>query len=666
VRLAAVAVCSCLLTAPLWADSHQTLELGTPVTGTLEEGARDTHWIDLEAGQFVYGEVDQLDVDVKITVYDAGNQVVGLFDGPSRGADPIQLDTESDGRFRIEVATVENDESGSYTLTLEHVEPIAAEPEERLGQLLSQFAGDDVPGAVVAVIRGGKVVHSEAVGMANLTFGIPFTRQTVSNIGSVSKQFTAFAVTRLAQSGALSLDDDVREHFPELPDLGQTVTVRDLLRHTNGYREFLNLLAMSGRRLGRGDYIGREEVIEILQRQTALQDEPGSLFNYNNSAYALAALLVERVADVPFPQWLADNLFTPLGMDHTRLRASTGEIIPNAADGYLYGEDVPFRQATDLGGGGGATMGPGGIYTTVDDLALWIGNLRSGAVGGEEVIAEMTKPQIETPGSDSHYGLGLALERHRGLALIQHGGADTAHRAMLLYYPEIDAAVVTLSNHGGFPGSIARKTAEAFFAEQMEPEEADAVEDASVEAVAESATDAAAFEPFAGKYEFEDFPGIVIEVSLMEGQVMIRPPGEDPLPVSPTSATTLSLPPDTSIEFHPNASGEADSLTWHSTRDLVAHRLDDWSPTPEDLDEYVGRYFSEELGTFYAVEKAENGLIIAHSRLDDIELTPKVKDTFSCSDVLAEVAFSRNDEGALTGLMASNIRTRDVWFERAD
>lgn len=667
----------CLLSASVWAgaDPTQTLDVGVPVTVALAEGASNSHWVDLEADHFVYGEVDQHDVDVKITVYDAGDQVVGLFDGPWRGDDPVYLDTESSGRFRIEVATVEDDEAGSYTLTIERVEPVASEPEQRLTQLLSRFTGDDVPGAVVAVIRAGKVAHSQAVGMANLTFGIPFTRETVSNIGSVSKQFTAFAVTKLAQTEALALDDDVRKHFPELPDLGETVTVRDLLRHTNGYREFLNLLAMAGRRLGDGDYIDRDEVITVLQRQTALQDKPGTRYNYNNTAYALAALLVERIADVPFPQWLADNIFGPLGMEHTRLRATTGEIVPNAADGYIFGEEVPYREGIDLGGGGGATMGPGGIYTTVDDLALWIANLRTGAVGGKEVIAEMTKPQIETPGENTHYGFGLALERHRGLELIQHGGADTAHRAMLLYYPEIDAGVVTLSNHGGFPGTIARKTAEAFFAEHMDSEEpsegAQAASGASAEAESvDTATvgtvQPAAFEPHAGKYEFDDFPGIVVDISLAEGRVMFAFPGQDPLPVSPTSATTLSVPPDTSIEFHLDDSGKAESLTWHSTRELVARRLKVWAPGSEELEEFVGRYFSEELGTFYEVEEGEDGLIITHDRLDDIDLTPKAVDSFNCSDVLVEVAFARNDEGALTGMMASNVRTQNIWFERVD
>jgi CubicO group peptidase (beta-lactamase class C family) len=341
--------CYSFITLAMAQDQNEnTLTPGQALIGSLESDGQAEYFIDLQAGMFVYGEVDQHDVDLKVTVFDPRGDVVDSFDGPERGAEPVQLDTDLAGRYRVTLEP-NGEQSGNYTVSLERVEPTATDPAERLDQLLSAFAGDDVPGGIVAVMRDGEIIHSQAVGMANLTYGIPFGRETVSNIGSVSKQFTAFAVTKLAFSGALALDSDVRQYFPELPDLGQTVTIRNLLNHTNGYREFLNLLAMSGVRLGEGDYIDRDELIRILQRQPALQDEPGTKFNYNNTAYGLAALLVERVTDVPFQQWMAENVFEPLGMTNTRVRSHVGEIVPNAAEGYVFAEESPFRQAADHG-----------------------------------------------------------------------------------------------------------------------------------------------------------------------------------------------------------------------------------------------------------------------------------------------------------------------------
>lgn len=638
---------------------------GQSAHGTLEIDGSAEHVIELDSGQFVYGEVIQHDVDVTVTIFDPNDDVADRFDLSARGAEPLEMETRVAGQFRIEVSPAE-EESGSYSISIERVEAVNTDPVRRLDQLLSQFTGDDVPGGVVVVVRDGEIVHSKAVGMANLAHEVPFDRNTVSNIGSVSKQFTAFAVTQLAYLGKLSLDDDVRKYFPELPDLGQTVTVRHLLNHTNGYREFLNLLGMAGRGIGEGDYIDRDELIYILQQQPELQEDPGTKFNYNNTAYGIAALLVERVTDVPFPQWMAENVFKPVGMENTQVRSHLGKIIPNAADGYIYAEESEFRQAGDLGGGGGSVMGAGAVYSTVDDLARWMSNLHTAKVGGADVIDEMTRPQIETPGEDSFYGLGLSIEKHRGLDRISHGGADIAHRAQLLYYPEINSGVISLSNNGAFSGYIARETAEAFFADDMEPEEEAAQAATSNGAGADGASrDPTAFDPHIGKYELDDIPGVVISITRDGRQLFVNSTGNDPLQVAAVSNTVVRVPPDQTIEFHVADDGRADSLSIGTAEDrLNATRLADWDPVIADLDKYTGRYFSDELETFYIVAVGEEGLLIKHRRLEDIELTPKVEDSFNATFPITEVEFMRGDNGTVTGMTVSNIRTRNVRFER--
>ena len=649
-------------------DTEAVLSLGQPLVGMLESNSQDTYIADLPSGAFVYGEVDQVDVDVAVTVLDPNGDIIGSFDGSARGADPLQLETTVEGRYTFQIEPYE-EQSGSYRITLQRIEPIATDPAERLDQLLSAYAGSDTPGAIVAVMRDGKIVHHQAVGLANLTFDIPFERETVTNIGSVSKQFTAFAVARLAADGALSLDDDVRTYFPELPDLGHTVTVRQILNHSSGYREFLNLLYMAGVRLDNGDYIDRDEVLRILMGQPALQDEPGSRFNYNNTAYSLAALLVERVTETPFQDWMTANVFEPLGMYNTRIRAHTGEIIPNAAEGYTYADDAPYRISIDLGGGGEAVMGPGGVYTTVDDLESWINNFHTGVVGGEEVIAELMRPSIEVPGEESFYGLGLDVEQHRGRLRVGHGGADTAHRAHLLFYPEFNAGVVALSNNAAFPAfTTALRTAEAFFDADLEPLpeiDAKAVTDVSV-SDAGNEVDIASFDPFVGQYEFDDYPGLVIIISRDEENVYVQSPGDDKEPVSPLSPTSLNLPPDRSIVFNVEEDGTTKSLTIKSETDLVATRLAEWSPAMEDLVEFTGRYFSEELDTVYSVEMGDEGLVIRHRRLDEIKLIPKIVDAFNATNALSEVVFVRDENGSLTGMMGSNVRTLNVWFEKQD
>ena len=160
----------------------------------------------------------------------------------------------------------------------------------------------------MGVIKGGKLAFVKAYGAADLTYGMPFTPETPTNIGSSSKQFTGFALALLASRGKISLDDDVRKHIPELKDFGKKITVRHLLTHTTGYREFINTLIIEGRQVLEGDYIAPDEVIKVINRQPTLQNEPGAEFNYNNSAFSLATIVVERVTGRPFSEWMRDEV----------------------------------------------------------------------------------------------------------------------------------------------------------------------------------------------------------------------------------------------------------------------------------------------------------------------------------------------------------------------
>jgi CubicO group peptidase (beta-lactamase class C family) len=268
------------------------LSLGSPVRGSVAPGDTAVFTFSAEADAFVRAAVEQLTVDVSVRVLGPDGEAVDRASGPERGFERFQFETEAAGVHRIQVTPVGEEEGGDFVVTLERLEPVATDPAALADQLLSLYDREDSPGAAVSVFRDGERLFAKAYGMADLTYGIPFELDTPTNIGSTSKQFTALAVMLLVERGELSLDDDVRTYIPELPDFGDTVRVRNLLTHTTGYREFLNLLIMSGRRLEHGDLIEREELIQVVQRQPALQNEPGAEFNYNNTGYGLAAVVV--------------------------------------------------------------------------------------------------------------------------------------------------------------------------------------------------------------------------------------------------------------------------------------------------------------------------------------------------------------------------------------
>ena len=277
-----------------------------------------------------------------------------------------------------------SERTGDHEITLHRVEPGNTDAKKLTDELMAPYSGGDSPGAAVQVWRDGRTLYSKAYGMANLTYDIPFETDTRTNLGSTSKQFTAFAIMLQAERGLLSLDDDIREHIPELPECDETITVRHLLTHTSGLRAFLNLLLMTGRRLDHGDWIDRSEIIDIVRRQPALQNAPGAEMNYNNSAFGLAAVIVKRTSGQDFHVFLQENVFGPLGMTRTMVRPSPEYIVPGMSEGYVPSADG-FRQIGDLGG----AVGAGGIYSTVEDLQTWVQNYASPRVGSAEIFDQM-------------------------------------------------------------------------------------------------------------------------------------------------------------------------------------------------------------------------------------------------------------------------------------
>lgn len=640
------------------------LRVGETAADSLPPEGSRVYVLDLGAEWFVSGHADQQTVDVVVEVTGPDGRPVARVDGPARGPERFQFDTEAAGEYRIEVSPFE-EETGRFTLTVERAEPIATEPAARVDQLMWRFAGEDVPGGVVAVVRDGEIVFSRAYGLANLTHGVPFTTATLTNIGSTSKQFTAFAIALLAERGELSLDDDVREHIPELPEFDHPVTLRNLLTHTSGYREFLNLLALSGRRIDQGDYIDRDELIRIVQRQPELQNEPGGEWNYNNTAFGLLTIVVERVTGMDFPDWMEENVFAPLGMEHTVVRAHPHQIIPNSAQGYVPVEEGGWREAGDLGG----AMGAGGIYTTVGDLAKWIDNLESGRIGGRGVIGWMTTRFVLTDGDTTDYGLGLMIDEQRGLRRIHHGGADIAHRSMLAWYPELDAGLITLSNNATFSGTIPWEVAEAFFGDAMEPEDA-AVAGATAEPFDPESYDPEDFDDYAGRYELEEAPGFVLTFMREGDTLYTQATGQRRARIVPTSDSTFALViVDASVTFHRDEDGEVTSLTLHQNGEHSARRLEEepWAPSAEELDAFTGRWFSEEILTFYTLEMEGGQLVLRHPRFPgEVKLEPAKEDEFRGSFPVAEVRFERNEAGEVIALYASNGRTRGVRFEKVE
>ena len=638
------------------AHAQEALLPGAPAEGTLASGDADAYTLDVAAGQFVLGRALQHSADVVVTVTGPDGAEVGEYDATARGADTFQFVTRAPGAHTITVAPFEGAE-GDYGLVIDRVEPEATTPEGIVAQVYAPVDREDSPGVVVAVARRGELAYARAFGMANLTYGVPYTLETPTNIGSTSKQFTAFAIALLDARGRLSLDDDVRDHIPELPDFGPTVTLRHLVSHTSGYREVYNGLAMAGRD---GESVERREIIEVVQRQPELQNAPGTEWNYNNTGYALLAEVVERVTGESFPDWMRANVFLPLGMENTHVRPSPEAIVPGRAVGYTAASGGGWEESPDLG----AAMGAGAIYSTAPDLAKWMDNYRTAELGGRALVDAMTEPYVLASGDTTAYGLGLMLGERRGLRLVEHGGADLAHRSTFQYYPEIETGFIVLSNFGGAPAA-GRRLTEAFIGEHLAPEDGEAPEADSTD-FDPADFDPETFDGYAGRYELEAAPGFVMAFRRDGDRYFIEPSGQPETEIYPIAEDRFeSRIVDAEVTFHVEDDGTVSRVTLHQGGDFVANRLADEADAAP-LADYAGRYVSDELEAIYTVEEADGELRLVHRRAEDpLTLSHVSGDAFTGGFPIASVDFERDEAGAVTGFRAGNGRARGVWFKKA-
>jgi len=442
--------------------SGQELMVGTELSGTLEPTSKDVYTLESSADYYVYGYADQLTVDVVVTVFGPDGRRVGAYDGPSRGPGAFQFTATMDGTYRLEVESYQGAE-GDYKILVVANEPKAEGPEAYVDQMMTPFSGEDQPGVSIAVLKNGELVLARGYGMANLAYGVPLTENTGMSIASASKQFTAMAILLLQNDGLLSLDDDVRQHIPELKDFGTPVTLRHMLNHTSGYRDILNLRHLAGRQYA--DVASPDESIRIVQRQAELQSAPGTLYSYNNTTFGLLTHVVERVSGVDFKSFMEQRVFEPLGMNDTTIKMRQGQVIPNSSQGYELTSDGEYRAIPDFD----SMQGASGVNTTAVDMTKWMLNYRDALVGGEDAIRDLTTRGVLASGDTLSYALGLRIGPWRGQPRYHHSGGENSHASYVAYFPEIESGVFVSSANPGFNRGVWSEIADAFFGEYFDP-----------------------------------------------------------------------------------------------------------------------------------------------------------------------------------------------------
>ena len=238
------------------------------------------------------------------------------------------------------------------------------ELQAQVDAVFADYASADGPGCSLGVIRDGRLIHAAGYGAANLDYGIPNGPATIYRIASVSKQFTAGAIALLALWGEVDLDAPVQRYLPDFPDYADPPTVRHLIHHTSGVRDYLGLFTLAGNRSE--DFITNLDILDAIMRQRELNFPPGSEYLYSNSGYVLLAEIVARVAGRSLREFARAEFLDPLGMPRTHFHDDHNEVVPDRATGYSPTEDGFRIDMTTLD-----VVGDGGIYTSVEEWPAW-------------------------------------------------------------------------------------------------------------------------------------------------------------------------------------------------------------------------------------------------------------------------------------------------------
>lgn len=524
------------------------------------------------------------------------------------------------------------------------VTSLAQTPAARVDSIFA-FATATTPGCAVAAIRNGAVEYAKGYGMADLEHDVAITTQTPFYMASVSKQFAAAAVNLLALDGKLSLDDDVRKTIPELPEYGATITLRHLMHHTSGLRDYLTLFSLAGLT----DYtITNADFLEMVGRQRSLSFRPGEQYSYSNTGYVLLSLVVERVSGKSLRTFAQERIFAPLGMTSTQFRDHHNMLIKGRALAYAPSRTAGYTLSVphfDV-------VGDGGLYSTVEDLARWEANFLDPRVGGAEWLALEGQRGRLNGGAPIPYGAGLFHGTYRGETTVDHGGALGGYNIGLLRFPARRFSVAVLCNGNAVPsGLLARRVADVFLRDVLAP---------VTPAVTAPATPAVSVDlaPYKGSF-FDDRAMAMRELVVEDGRLYFSRGPNNRSELVPLGGARFQMAGAPTVAVF---SPRGDSLRLETSGiAVVLPRVRDAGR--RDLRSYAGSYESSELKVAWLVTAGDSTLTVRPARGSSIRLDPAFEDAFRSPSILAR--FIRDDRGEIVAMdVSSGERARNVRFER--
>lgn len=522
---------------------------------------------------------------------------------------------------------------------------LSAEKIQKIDSLFSGWSVPNHPGGAIAIMMEESLVFSKAYGLASLEHLVPNSTETVFNLASVSKQFTAIGIVKLEEQGKLSIDDDIRLYIPEFPNFDKIITIRHLLHHTSGLRSFHYLLVLAGWRLN--DERTNEDLYRFMLKQKELNFNPGDEYMYCNTGYMLMVNIIEKITGEPFVSWMKSNVFDALGMYNTYIETRSNAVHLNTATSYSGAK--PFLRNIEYW----SYFGSANVNSTTSDLSVWLRNFYNPTQGWESAFEHMQTLDPLNGGGYNNYAYGVKIDSYKGIKRIQHGGSTGGYRTFIGTLPSEKVSIVVLSNFSSANSPDKwRQIADIIFSEKKEPASKTKFETINLPLKE--------LKQYVGFY-WEDRQKINREIYLKNDTLWYR--NKPMIPIAKHSFL-LNEKTGLTVSFVPKEGHQQMIISGDGSTLSIFEKYEMTEVTNEELNEYIGTYYSPELEASYNITLKNGALVGYHPRHGAIKMERIAQDKLLADLPIVIAEISRNKVGEINGILVSNGRVRNMWFEK--
>lgn len=528
---------------------------------------------------------------------------------------------------------------------------------QKIDSLFLDWNKPNHPGGTVGIMQKGRIVFSKAYGLASLEYLVPNSPSTRFNIASVSKQFTAMGIVILQQQGKLSVDDDIRKYLPGLPDFGETITIRHMLHHTSGLRSLHALLGLAGWRSD--DARTNEDINRFMLNQRDLNFKPGDEYLYCNTGYMLMANIIEKITGEEFPKWMKESIFQPLGMINTYVEDNYSSVVTNNATSYYSRENNEFDRAIEYWG----YVGSGNIHSTTDDLLRWLENFNNPQPGWEAQFDILQTMDTLNNGRENTYAFGVRIGDFNGFKSVGHGGSIGGFRSNIVTYPEEELNIAILTNFSSSsPGQKSNRIAEIILGFQNDREKS------SSDMIKTIKLSSKTLKKYEGSY-WNSTSNYSRKIYFKNDTLRYfrSENNESPIvPIAKDEFQMIRVPGVFKIKFDISEDKSLMTVTNDDGEQTVYQSYTPYNPSKEEMVLYTGKYYSPELETTYTLSMMDDTLSWHHPRHGDHKMKILKKDVLEGGWPLSVVKFKRDENGEIIGILVSNGRVRNLWFEKQE